>query len=153
MRLLLLNFLLSCAFVFGPVARAQKIDLIGNVGWEKFGSRLRIHAGEIRNDRGAGSSRPLRLQIWATTNVYDQMSDITGYVLGTLNLHSLPQDASFANVSGFVRYHRPPPGLYYTTITLEEETPDGFVVTDSENFNGLVNLGGFGQGSINVLGN
>jgi len=48
------------------------------------------------------------------------MGDITGYVLGTLKLHALPQDSSIENVSRFVRYHRPPPGLYYTTITLEE---------------------------------
>jgi hypothetical protein len=45
---------------------------------------------------------------------------------------------------------RPPPGLYYTTITLEEQQTDGnFLIQDSENFDGLVNFGGFGEGAAN----
>jgi hypothetical protein len=31
-------------------------------------------------------------------------------------------------------------------MTLEEETVDGFVIVDSENFAGIVNFGGYGQG-------
>ena len=153
MRIFQLNFFLLCAWVLCPTAHAQEIDLVGNVGWEKVGSRIRIHAERIQNNRGAGPSGLLRLQIWATTNIYDGVSNITGYVLGTLNLRSLPQGSFFENVNRLARYHHPPPGLYYTTVTLEEETPSGFVITDSENFNGRVNLGGFGEGSLNVAGN
>ena len=134
----------------GLAARAQEIDLSGNTGWEKRGSRIRIHAQYLDNYRTAGSSGFLRLQIWATTNVYDGANAITGYVLGTYNLGPLGAGSALTNKSRLVRYFAPPPGLYYTTITLEENTTEGFVIADYENFDGLVNLGGFGEGGANL---
>ena len=134
---------------FSFVAQAQDIDLAGNTGWSKRGNRINIHAEEITNNRSEDSGY-LRLQIWATTNVYGGTGTISGYVLGTYNLGPLPAGFSFLNKSRTVRYHRPPAGLYYTTITLEENTTEGFVIVDSENFDGLVNLGGFGAGAVNV---
>src|SRR6266545_4251391 len=83
---------------------AQDIDLVGNVGWEQVGYGIRIHAERIENNRNAGSSGFLRLQIWATTNVYDGVSDITGYVLGTFNLGSLSANGFFANASRIARF-------------------------------------------------
>jgi hypothetical protein len=140
--------LFLCAWVLCfAAARAQELDLVGDTSWHKSGNGIRIFAERIENNRAAGTSGFLRLQIWATTNVYDGVSDITGYVLGTFNLDVLPVEFIFANASRVVRYNKPPPGLYYTTITLEENTTEGFVIADSENFEGLVNLGGFGQGS------
>lgn len=140
------NYLLLAALTLCVAARAQEIDLIGNTGWEKHGSRIRIHAQEIHNNRDTASG-PLRLQIWATTDVYDGVSDITGYVLGTYNLRSLPGGSSLLDRSRFMRYRKPPPGLYYTTITLEEKAGGDFFIDDSENFAGRVNLGGFGEGT------
>ena len=149
-RLKLLAFILLGALAGGLAARAQEIDLSGNVGWEKHGTRIRIHAGFIDNYRLAGSSGFLRLQVYATANVYDGTNAITGYVLGTYNLGPLAAGAALTNRSRLVRYVPPPPGLYYTTITLEENTTEGFVVADSVNFDGLVNLGGFGEGGANL---
>lgn len=145
-----LNLILLGALAAGLAARAQELDLSGNSGWEKRGSRIRIHAQFIDNFRPAGSSGYLRLQIWATTNVYDGADAITGYVLGTYNLGPLAAGSAFTDKSRLVRYVRPPPGLYYTTITLEENTTDGFVISDYANFDGLVNLGGFGEGEANL---
>jgi len=145
--------LLLFAFLLGPSVRGQDIDLVGNVSWQTFGRGIRIQAERIQNNRDRGVSDFLRLQIWATTNVYDGVSDITGYVIGTFNLGFLDAGSSIVNASRTVRFFRPPPGLYYTTITLEEDTTNGFVIMDSENFINsqdapdLVNFGGFGQGS------
>jgi hypothetical protein len=145
-RLKLFSLLLF-ASLLGQSVRGQDIDLVGNVNWQTFGRGIRIQAERIQNNRDRGVSDFLRLQIWATTDVYDGVSDISGYVLGTFNLGYLDAGSSFVNVSRLVRYFRPPPGLYYTTITLEEDTADGFLIVDSENFEGVVNLGGFGEGS------
>ena len=143
-------FLLAAAAALSLAARAQDIDLVGNSGWEKVGGRIRIHADEIGNFRSAGTSGLLRLQIWATTNVYDGTNDIVGYVLGTYNLGPLDAGSVIKKRSRTVRYNRPTPGLYFTTITLEEKTTSGYVIVDSANFDGLVNLGGFGEGGANL---
>jgi hypothetical protein len=148
-----LSLLLLLSLSIGASLRAQEIDLVGSVGWRQFGRAIHIHAERIENNRDSGASGFLRLQIWATTNVYDGVSDISGYVIGTFNLGSLNAGSAFVNASRIVRYFRPPAGLYYTTITLEENTVDGFVIVDSENFDGIVNFGGFGEGSANVGSN
>ena len=135
------------ALAFAAGARAQDIDLVGDVGWFSFGRGIEIHAERIENNRSSGSSGFLRLQIWATTNVYDGVSDITGYVVGTFNLGYLGAGRAFIDLARVVRFFKPPPGIYYTTMTLEEETVDGFFIVDSENFTEPVNFGGFGEGS------
>jgi hypothetical protein len=147
MTLVYRNFpVLVLALLLGLSARAQDIDLIGSVGWDKSGNGIRIHAERVENNRDRGTSGFLRLQIWATDEVYDEVSGITGYVLGKFNLGPLNAGSYFANPHRTVPFLRPPPGIYYTTMTLEEETGDGFVIVDSENFAGAVNFGQFGQG-------
>ena len=134
--------------------RAQDIDLVGNAGWDQYGSKLRIFSERIDNNRDVGTSGFLRLQIWGTTNVYDGLSDITGFSLGTFNLGGLPAGSPFVNLNRVVRFYRPPPGLYYTTMTLEEQTVGGsFYIVDSENFPGVVNFGKYGEGSANLGSN
>jgi hypothetical protein len=133
-------------------ARGQELDLVGDVSWDKFGRGIRIFSERIDNNRTTGSSGFLRLQIWATDDVYDGVSDITGYVLGTFNLGPLQSGFSFVNVARTVRFFRPPAGVYFTTITLEEEDVDGnFLIIDSENFEGAVNFGGYGAGNVEFL--
>ena len=145
-----LSLLFLFLSLFAASAVAQDLDLGGSVGWRKIGRVMRIHAERIENN-GTNRSGFLRLQIWATTNVYDGTNDITGYVLGTFNLGSLDPDTVFVNASRLVRFLPPPPGLYYTTMTLEEETADGFLIVDSVNFEGIVNFGGYGAGALNDL--
>jgi len=150
MKLIRWKVLLLCAWTFCLTASAQDLDLIGSVAWEKTGSRIRIRAEQIENNRPEGTSGALRLQIWATLEPYDGVSAITGWVVATLKLKALPAGHAYANINRPVRYHAPPAGLYYTTMTLEEDlggTGDDFVIVDSENFAGLVNFGGYGEGA------
>ncbi len=149
----LLSPLLCLAFVVLAVSLpAQEIDLVGSNSWWKVGATLRISAERVENLREAGTSGNLRLRIWATDEIDDGTNDLTGFVLGTSNLRPLPAGYAYVNLSRVVRYNRPPPGLYYTTITLEENTVDGFFIVDSENYPGLVNLGRYGYGAVENLG-
>jgi hypothetical protein len=151
-----LSLVLFSLLLLGPSLRAQDIDLVGATSWDRFGQRIRIEAERVDNNLTSGASGFLRLQIWATDEPYDGVSDINGYVIGTFNLGSLAAGSSFVNLSRFVRFFRPPAGIYYTTITLEEETVDGFQIVDSANFDqpaetlGAVNFGGFGEGSVDI---
>jgi hypothetical protein len=129
---------------------AQGIDLVGDVGWHQSGNRLFINAERVENNDVSGASGFLRLQIWATEDVYDG-NDMNGWVLGTFNLGRLDSGNAFVNLARVVRYFRPPPGIYYTTITLEEADSNGdFFILDYENFVDPVNLGGYGAGISNV---
>ncbi len=144
--------LLLGSLLLGVSVRAQDLDLVGSVNWDKFGQGIRIFAERIENNRPSGSSGFLRLQIWATDEVYDGVSEISGYVLGTFNLGSLDANHIFLNVARTVRFFRPPAGIYYTTITLEEEDAEGnFLIVDSENFEGAVNFGGYGAGNVEFV--
>jgi hypothetical protein len=125
---------------------AQGIDLVGDVGWNQSGNRLFINAERVQNNDASGTSGFLRLQIWATDDIYDG-NDMNGFVLGTYNLGRLDAGFSFVNLARVVRYFRPPAGIYYTTITLEEADSNGdFFILDYENFVDPVNLGGYGAG-------
>lgn len=129
---------------------AQGLDLVGNVSWDKFDQRILIQSERIQNNDASGTSGFLRLQIRATTEAYDG-NDINGWVIGTVNLGRLDAGFSFVNISRVTRYFKPPPGIYFTTITLEEEDVNGdFFIMDYENFAEPVNLGGYGAGFVNV---
>jgi hypothetical protein len=149
-----LSLVLFTLWLLAPSLRAQDIDLVGATSWDQFGRLIRIEAERVDNNLPSGSSGFLRLQIWATDQPYDGVSGIEGFILGTFNLGSLPAGSSFANLARTVRFFRPPPGIYYTTITLEEETVAGFEIVDSANFDqppetlGAVNFGKFGEGSV-----
>lgn len=145
-------FVLSILTLLSSSLRAQEIDLSGDTSWFKVGSTLRISADRVDNFRDSGVSGDLRLRIWATYEVDDGTNDLNGFVLGAYNLRPLPAGYYYEDLSRVVRYNRPPPGLYYTTITLEERTVDGWFITDSENFPGIVNLGRYGYGKVEDLG-
>lgn len=152
MKLLSSKLFLLVALVFADAARAQDLDLIGNVRWLRSGPRVRIEVAQIHNYRESGTSGSLRLQIWATVDPYDPSTNITGYVIGTANLRPLAAGADFFNVVKRAGYRRPPAGYYFTTVTLEERYSGGsWLIIDSENFAGVVNLGGYGEGYVEDL--
>jgi hypothetical protein len=150
------NLFLSavCAWCFS--VSAQELDLSGNVGWFKSGSRIRLEAALIENNRDFTSGL-LRLQVWATTEPYDGVSDIVGYVIGSARLPRLGAGGELVNVVRRAAYRRPPADYYYTTMTLEERQGDQWLIVDSANLlDGdnqptLVNLGGFGFGAVDNL--
>ena len=141
---------LLCLSAALPAVSAAELDLVGNVGWDRFGNRIRIQAERIENNRDRGLSGSLRLQIIATTDVFDG-TQTNVYVLGTLGLGELEAGFTFVNVSRLVRFFSPPPGIYLTAITLEEFTDAGWEIADFENFEGPVNFGRFGEGSVSDL--
>jgi hypothetical protein len=127
--------------------QAQDIQLVGNTSWFKSGGGIQLFAERIQNNESSGTSGRLRLRTWATTNVDDGIGDLVGYVFGTLNVGTLNAGSYRANVGGIVHFVHPPPGIYYTTMTLEEDTVNGYVIVDSVNYEGAVNFGGFGEGN------
>lgn len=144
--------LVFLALILASSLRAQEIDLIGETSWLQSGPTIRISADRVENFRDTGVSGSLRLRIWATYEPDDGTNALTGFVLGNYNLAPLQAGFYYENLSRVVRYNRPPPGLYYTTITLEENTVDGWFIRDSENFPGIVNLGRYGYGKVEDLG-
>lgn len=112
-----------------------KLDLSGTASWQVSGRAVDIRVGKVSNLATSGRSGSLRLRLWATRSKYSGGS-ISGYVLGLRRLNPLPGGYSYNSVSGQVLFTRPPSGTYYTTITLEEYTPAGWVVRDHINFRG-----------------
>lgn len=137
------------AFTF--TAAAQELDLVGSTGWNTWNARrIEIIAEEIANNRDRGSSGPLDLVIYATPN-QPSGGDFSGsYAIGVLHLRSLAAGSSFEDLDYLVRYNAPPAGFYYTGIALEEYTDAGWVLSDWEDFPGVVNFGGYGFGEATV---
>ncbi|HZJ16893.1 MAG TPA: hypothetical protein VFD27_17700 [Chthoniobacteraceae bacterium] len=115
------------------------LDLSGAVSWATSGNLIDIRAGKVTNRRSSGRSGSLRLRIWATTLPYVG-GGIYGYVLGTRNLDPLNAGYYYSNIYGYVTYSPPPHGYYYTTITLEEYTSSGWVISDYIDFSGTTYL-------------
>jgi hypothetical protein len=139
--------MMALAWCLTVPAPAQEIDLTGNTGWQRWGARrMRIFADRVDNLRDRGASGWLRLQIWATTNT-PSGGTFNGFVIGHLDLGPLDAGYSFIDIDNRVRFYAPPPGIYGTTIALEEYVAEGgYVTADWEDFAGLVNFGGVGQG-------
>ncbi|HWN95779.1 MAG TPA: hypothetical protein VNT99_12150 [Methylomirabilota bacterium] len=115
------------------------------MSWRRVGTRIDISADRVINDSFGGISGTLRLQIWATTSPYFGGS-ISGYILGTRSLGQLEGGYQFTGVSGSVPFRAPPAGNYYTTMTLEEYTVNGYVIVDYTTFDGTSSFGGVAGG-------
>lgn len=128
-------------------ATAQEIDLVGETSWEQWSRRwLRIYAEEIVNNT-SGYSGPLRLEIVATTNQPTGGNFDGSWTLGSLQLRSLRGGGHYYDLDYLVRYTGPKvPGLYYTSIVLDEYLDGTWYVADWEDFAGVVNFGGYGYG-------
>jgi len=123
---------------------AQDLDLVGEVSWFRFKKRVEIIAQQVAN-HSPWASGPIRLQIWATAEPFTG-GDLTGYPIATLNLSPLAGRRSYVSIDYLVAFRPPPPGLYYTTMTLEERQSGGYVITDFVTFDGVVNFGTWGVG-------
>lgn len=114
----------------GSVDNGGYLVLSGSIGWSTSGKRINIKASRVSNISLSRISGSLRLRAWATRSRYAGIS-IRGYVMGTRNLSGvLDPGHYFYNISGSVRYSRPPRGTYWTTVTLEEYTGSGWVIRD-----------------------
>jgi len=121
------------------------IDLVGSVGWNTSGSLINIKATKILNGRSGGTSGTLRLQVWATRSPYSG-GTISGYIMGTRTLGTLPAGYSYNNIEGNVAFTAPPAGTYHTTLTLAEYQNGSFVIVDYVTFTSTATFGPAGGG-------
>jgi hypothetical protein len=140
-------------------ACCQEIDLIGRAGWQAYSKkRLEVYADQILNTRGAGLSGYLRFTVWATVEE-DTGGDFSGsYAIAALDLDRLDAGDSYQDLDYLVYFYPPPPGLFYTSVSVEElvnnqyEVRDWIDLRDSElPANGIVNFGGVGEGRLDNL--
>ncbi len=116
-------------------ARASTIELDGTFGYSISGTTLNLDLGKIINNRNGGTSGSLRVQLWATSSPYTGGS-INGYILGTKDVGQLKGGYYFDSQKTSTSFKNPPSGTYYVTLTLEEYTSSGFVITDFLNLPG-----------------
>lgn len=115
------------------------IDLSGSASWATSGSKINIKAEHVGNLSSTATTGSLRLRIWATRSRYSGKT-ITGYIMGTRNLKPLPPLYHYSNITGKVKYRKPPKGKYYTMITVEEYTASGWRIMDYINFRTIFRL-------------
>lgn len=139
-RWVYLLLLLACA---RPAIAS--IEMSGTASWTRDGSRIDISVSRVTSYRSGGISGTLRLQVWATTTPY-YGGTISGYIMGTRSLGQLNGGYEFSNISGYVPFRSPPSGSYYTTMTLEEYTANGYVIIDYVTFDGTTSFGGVASG-------
>jgi hypothetical protein len=149
-RLLVLIF---CGWIAsGQRVDAANIELSGSCSWSISGNSIDIEAGRVENLSSSGTSGTLRLRIWATASPYSG-GTINGYVLGTRSLGTLQAGYYYSNISGSVTYSAPPPGTYYTTLTVEEYTGSGYTIRDYLTFSGSDVFGGGSSSDVVLEGN
>jgi hypothetical protein len=125
----------TATYPSGDNGGSDYMDLSGRASWWTSRNRMNIKVARVSNLSKSITSGSLRLRVWATRSRYSGRR-IPGHILGTRNLNPLQPGYYYSNISGYVRYTRPRPGRYYTTITLEEYNSGFWVVKDYINFRG-----------------
>lgn len=115
------------------------LDLSGPASWATAGTTVNIVAAKVSNSASGGKSGSLRLRLWAAKSKFSG-GTLNGYIMGTRTLKPLTANHYYSNISGKVKYNRPPSGKYYTILTLEEYTNSGWVIRDYINFTGRKKL-------------
>ena len=105
------------------------IQMSGSTSWQTSGKLVNIRVAKVANNRASGTSGSLRIRLWATSMPYSGGS-INGYVLGVRKLNPLRARHYYSKIVGKVPYTRPPSGIYYTTLTVEEFTGSRWVIRD-----------------------
>jgi hypothetical protein len=127
--------LLVCAGM--PVARGAEIFMDGHIDFAVSGSRMHIFIEDITNFSDTRTDR-LRIRMWASEDRWHP--DRKGRLLTFTRIARLGPFGDFDDVNLSRPWHRPPPDLYYVTITLEERTfnEEGvaeWVIRDAVEFN------------------
>ncbi len=106
----------------GPESLAATgLSFVGFISYTYSGNTARLMADRVRNSRSFGTSGPLRMSLWATTDPPVFGQTITGFMTASYVLGQLSSGSSFVNIdSGLVTFSRPPTGTYYFTMLLEE---------------------------------
>jgi hypothetical protein len=141
----------ACFLFFACASYAQEIDLVGRTGWYHYTRRLlAIYADMVQNTRPTTTDY-LFLTVHATTEPSGG-NFIGSYVIGSIALGQLEGNWSTTDVERLARFNPPPPGLYYTSIVLEEYNRGAYEAIDWEDLEGIVNFGTWGQAFGTGLG-
>ena len=119
----------GASYFGGSSADAAKLDLQAPVSWTLVGKNVKMRAAKIVSSRVGGTSGPLTLQLWATTQPYGG-GTFDGYVLASAKAGKVAGGGNLHNLTKVGKLSLPPDGEYFTTIVLIEETPTGDVVQD-----------------------
>jgi len=114
------SFLLFAIILMSTeAAKATDVYLGEEWGYEVHGKTLYVLGGDIYNNSSYRSGS-LQIQYWALPRKFNGTSQ-KGYKMGTYNVRR-PIDGGQAllNVSGRVRYYRPPSGRWWVSIILCE---------------------------------
>lgn len=136
---------LSLCFLFLACAsHAQEIDLVGRTGWQHYTRRLLVIYADLVENNRPSMTDSLFLTVHATAE--PSGGDFTGsYVVGSLPLGRLRADWTIEDINNLARYYPPPPGLYYTSMVLEEYHNGAYNAIDFEDLPGVVNFGAWGE--------
>ena len=124
-------------------ANAQRIDMSGAVGFDRYGSSVTLSASRIQNYASQGSlSGTLVLQLWATSMPYYGQGVLNGYKLAEANLGTLWGGYYLSNINRTVAFYEPPQGYYNTVLVVGEWDGSRYLIVDWCNFTGIENFGG-----------
>jgi hypothetical protein len=137
--LVLLSLLLS--LLAAPKLNAQRIDMSGAVGFDRYGSTVTLSASKIQN-YGGSTSGTLALQLWATSMPYYGQSMLYGHKLAEASLGALWGGYYLSNINRTVAFYEPPQGYYNTVLVVGEWDGSRYLIVDWYNFVGVENFGG-----------
>jgi len=137
--LLILILALTAAYK----ANAQRIDMSGAVGFDRYGSNVTLSASRIDNYGAEGSSSgTLVLQLWATSMPYYGQSILNGYKLAEANLGVLMGGYYISNINRAVTFYEPAIGYYNMVIVVAEWDGSKYLTVDWCNFSEVESFGG-----------
>lgn len=114
------------------VAAHSELEISGAVAWKAKKGKLTIKMARLTNLNPTEYSGNLRIRVWATHSPYTGEAT-NGYILGTYQLSPLRAGYYFKKLVMKTGFATPPPGVYYTTVTVEEEVAGRWVVVDYSN--------------------
>ena len=124
-------------------ANAQRIDMSGAVGFDRYGSTVTLSASRIDNYGAEGSSSgTLVLQLWATSMPYYGQGVLNGYKLAEANLGTLWGGYYLSNINRTVAFYEPAIGYYNMVIVVAEWDGSKYLTVDWCNFSEVESFGG-----------
>lgn len=134
---------LVLALAVASKANAQRIDMSGAVGFDRYGSSVTLSANRIDNYGAEGSSSgTLVLQLWATSMPYYGQSILNGYKLAEANLGFLWGGYYFSNINRAVTFYEPAIGYYNMVLVVAEWDGSKYLTVDWCNFTEVESFGG-----------
>lgn len=122
---------------------AQRIDMSGAVGFDRYGSTVTLSASRIDNYEADGSSSgTLVLQLWATNMPYYGQSILSGYKLAEADLGVIWGGYYLSNINRTIIFYEPATGYYNMVLAVAEWDGSKYITVDWCNFTEVESFGG-----------